>query len=215
MRNGLSVGGGSSNGTAALVLIGNNQQANSLSEEETSALQRKAAEVVGDLRGTSIFLVGMMGSGKTTVGRILADALHYSFLDCDQVVVQVAGGASVAEIFAECGEEVFRQLESKVIAELSSNGRLVVATGGGAVTRPTNWKQLRLQLLQRLNQLLCDRRDMYAQADATLRLEDLATSLGLESLSSVNSGAVALEALEKVSALINSNKPERRGTTTM
>eukprot|EP00850_Spirogloea_muscicola_P002294 SM000008S22383 [mRNA] locus=s8:1288898:1297240:+ [translate_table: standard] len=236
-------------------VVAKNQQAYTLSEEETSALQRKAAEVVDDLRGTSIFLVGMMGSGKTTVGRILADALHYSFLDCDQVVEQVAGGASVAEIFAECGEEVFRQLESKVIAELSSNGRLVVATGGGAVTRPTNWSKMRdhvtvwldvpvgaladrllsagtksrpllnrgetteveehSKLLQRLNQLLGDRRDMYAQADATLRLEDLATSLGLESLSSVSSGAVALEALEKVNALINSKKYERRGTTNM
>eukprot|EP00850_Spirogloea_muscicola_P001638 SM000006S19403 [mRNA] locus=s6:504062:512056:- [translate_table: standard] len=236
-------------------VIAKNQQAYSLSEEETSALQRKAAEVVDDLRGTSIFLVGMMGSGKTTVGRILADALHYSFLDCDQVVEQVAGGASVNEIFAECGEEVFRQLESKVIAELSLNGRLVVATGGGAVTRPINWSKMRdhvtvwldvpvgaladrllsagtksrpllnngettdleehSKLLQRLNQLLGDRRDMYAQADATLRLEDLATSLGLESLSSVTSGAVALEALEKVNALINSKKSERRSTTNM
>ncbi|GJP78261.1 hypothetical protein CLOP_g8585 [Closterium sp. NIES-67] len=104
--------------------------------------QDKARSLVDDLKGTSIFLVGMMGSGKTTVGTLLADLLGYCFFDSDRVVEAAAGGASVAQIFAENGEEEFRQLESRVLAELSSMGRLVVATGGGAVTRPVNWSYL-------------------------------------------------------------------------
>ncbi|CAI5464781.1 unnamed protein product [Closterium sp. Yama58-4] len=110
--------------------------------KERAAAQEKARSLVGDLKGTSIFLVGMMGSGKTTVGTLLADLLGYCFFDSDRVVEAAAGGASVAQIFAENGEEEFRQLETRVLAELSSMGRLVVATGGGAVTRPVNWSYL-------------------------------------------------------------------------
>ncbi|CAI5937301.1 unnamed protein product [Closterium sp. NIES-64] len=110
--------------------------------KERAAAQEKARSLVGDLKGTSIFLVGMMGSGKTTVGTLLADLLGYCFFDSDRVVEAAAGGASVAQIFAENGEEEFREIETRVLAELSSMGRLVVATGGGAVTRPVNWSYL-------------------------------------------------------------------------
>ncbi|CAI5528004.1 unnamed protein product [Closterium sp. Naga37s-1] len=110
--------------------------------KERAAAQEKARSLVGDLKGTSIFLVGMMGSGKTTVGTVLADLLGYCFFDSDRVVEAAAGGAPVAQIFTENGEEEFREIETRVLAELSSMGRLVVATGGGAVTRPVNWSYL-------------------------------------------------------------------------
>eukprot|EP00897_Mesotaenium_endlicherianum_P000977 jgi/Mesen1/10880/ME000093S10396 len=112
-------------------------------DQDEASLKHKADEIRDSLRGTSIFLIGMMGSGKSTVGEILAKALGYYFFDSDKVVEQAAGGASTAEIFAQNGEEAFRDTESKVIAELSHMGRLVVATGGGAVIRNQNWGNMR------------------------------------------------------------------------
>jgi len=64
--------------------------------------------------GISIYLVGMMGSGKSTVGKILSRALGYYFFDTDQLIEQLAG-KSVAEIFEEVGEEEFRGMETEVL----------------------------------------------------------------------------------------------------
>jgi len=75
---------------------------------------------VDGLRGVNIYLVGMMGSGKTTVGRILAKKLKYRFFDTDELIVRVAN-QSIAEIFAQEGEEAFRELETKVLGELSAS----------------------------------------------------------------------------------------------
>ncbi|MEG4623422.1 shikimate kinase [Microcoleus sp. w1-18aA5] len=93
------------------------------------------------LRGVNIYLVGMMGAGKTTVGRILAKKLKYRFFDTDELIVRVAN-QSIAEIFDQEGEEAFRELESKVLGELSAYQNSVVATGGGIVTRSRNWGYL-------------------------------------------------------------------------
>lgn len=113
-------------------------------QDDTAAgLRDVAEEVANGLRGTSIFLVGMMGSGKSTIGKILAESLGYYFFDSDAVVEAAAGGASTAQIFAENGEEAFRDIESQAIAELSATVRLVVATGGGAVVRTANWGKMR------------------------------------------------------------------------
>eukprot|EP01018_Ginkgo_biloba_P015389 Gb_29792 [translate_table: standard] len=109
---------------------------------ERFLMQNKADEVVPHLKGKSIFLVGMMGSGKTTVGKILSEALGYYFFDSDKLVEQAAGGASVAQIFKDRNEKGFRDSESEVLKQLSSMYRLVVATGGGAVVRPENWKYM-------------------------------------------------------------------------
>lgn len=94
------------------------------------------------LAGTSVFLIGMMGSGKTTVGKHLAKSLGYRFFDTDVLIERVAG-KTIAEIFAEDGEKSFRQLESKIIAELSACTRSTIATGGGIVLQKQNWAYLR------------------------------------------------------------------------
>jgi shikimate kinase len=76
-------------------------------------------------------LIGLMGAGKTAVGRRLANRLELSFVDAD-TEIEVAAGASISEIFAEHGEAYFRQGERKVIARLLETGPQVLATGGGA-----------------------------------------------------------------------------------
>jgi shikimate kinase len=78
-----------------------------------------------------IVLVGFMGAGKTTVGRVLADKLGLAFLDSD-VVIEQRTGRTVREIFAEDGEPAFRVLEHAVIADLLSGPDVVLALGGGA-----------------------------------------------------------------------------------
>lgn len=80
-----------------------------------------------------IVLVGMMGAGKTTVGRRLAKALGLAFHDADAEIEQAAG-MSVSELFEKHGEASFRQGETKVIARLLAGAPIVLATGGGALT---------------------------------------------------------------------------------
>nr|GMD14527.1 shikimate kinase, chloroplastic [Ipomoea batatas] len=89
-----------------------------------------------------IYLSGMMGSGKTTVGRIIAEALGYSFFDCDTLIEQAVGGTSVAEIFKLHGEGFFRDNETEVLRKLSLMREVVVSTGGGAVVRSINWRYM-------------------------------------------------------------------------
>ncbi|MFZ2338644.1 MAG: shikimate kinase [Bacteroidales bacterium] len=78
-----------------------------------------------------IFLIGFMGSGKTTAGRKLASRLGWSFIDLDELIER-DNGMSVAEIFASRGEEWFRTAESKVLRELENSRNTVISTGGGA-----------------------------------------------------------------------------------
>lgn len=93
------------------------------------------------LRGVNLFLVGMMASGKSTLGVELAAQLGFQFFDTDVLVEQVAG-CPISQIFADQGEATFRELETQVLAQLSSYTRLVIATGGGIVLRPHNWSYL-------------------------------------------------------------------------
>ena len=153
------------------------------------------------LSGRSLYLVGMMGSGKTSTGRPLAERLGYGFVDADAVIEQAAG-CSIPEIFERDGEAGFRSLESQVLNAISQRHSLVVATGGGVVTQPENWGVLHSgiviwldvvpdQLLQRLkadstvrpllqtddpeaalNTLLNERRPLYAEADLTVVIND-------------------------------------------
>ena len=177
-----------------------------------------AADLAQRLRGLNLFLVGMMGSGKSSVGRPLANALGYRFVDADQLLEQSAG-RSIPAIFASEGEEAFRALETQVLDAISPWQRLVVATGGGVVQRPVNWGYLRQGVViwldapealllrrlrddptprpllalpdpsERLRELLERRRPLYAQAD--LRLEQ-----GEESAEAV--AASLLEALPTI-----------------
>lgn len=112
-------------------------------ELKASILKELGDELSPKLENSSIFLVGMMGSGKSTVGRVLAEALNYTFVDADDTVEQVAG-KSIPEVFADEGEEAFRELETACLREISSYVRCVVATGGGAAVRDTNWANMRV-----------------------------------------------------------------------
>jgi shikimate kinase len=84
-----------------------------------------------------IALIGFMGSGKTTVGRLVASRLGFRFLDLDTLIVENAR-KSIREIFDEDGEEVFRQIETETLYSLREMHRLVIATGGGAPIRQEN-----------------------------------------------------------------------------
>ncbi|NJN22232.1 MAG: shikimate kinase [Leptolyngbya sp. RL_3_1] len=150
------------------------------------------------LKGTNLYLVGMMGAGKSTLGKQVAQQLGYRFFDTDSLITQVAG-QPIPEIFAQSGEVAFRDLETQVLTQLAPYTRLVVATGGGIVLRRQNWGQLhhgvviwldvplaelqrRLQgdqtrpLLQRsdwpehLAQLLQERQNLYREADIHLKI---------------------------------------------
>ena len=153
------------------------------------------------LSGRSIYLIGMMGSGKTSTGRPLAKRLGYGFVDADAVIEQVAG-CTIPEIFERDGEDGFRSIESQVLNAISQRHSLVVATGGGVVTKPENWGQLhsgivvwldvdRPQLIERLrgdatqrpllqqpdpeaalDALLLQRRPLYDEADLTVVIQD-------------------------------------------
>jgi shikimate kinase len=152
------------------------------------------------LGGRSLYLVGMMGSGKTSTGRPLAEQLGYGFVDADAVIEQAAG-CSIPEIFERDGEAGFRALESQVLNAISQRHSLVVATGGGVVTQQENWGLLHSgiviwldvvpeRLMQRLradstvrpllqtedpdaalNALHNQRRPLYAEADLTVVID--------------------------------------------
>ncbi len=83
-----------------------------------------------------IFLIGLMGSGKTTLGALLAERLNYRFVDMDQYIERETG-KTVAQLF-ELGEEYFRDIESETCAVLAREDKLVVATGGGVPLRKRN-----------------------------------------------------------------------------
>jgi shikimate kinase len=140
------------------------------------------AELAGRLCGLNLYLVGMMGAGKSSVGRPLAEALGYRFLDADTALEQAAG-RPIPEIFASDGEEGFRELETAVLDGIASWHSLVVATGGGVVTRPVNWGHLRQGVVIWLDapeELLLQRlradptpRPLLAQANPSARLAAL------------------------------------------
>ena len=150
-----------------------------------------------------IFLVGLSGSGKSTVGRLLADRLGWSFADTD-TLIEKAAGQSISTIFSEQGEAAFRELEARALARAARSTRVVIATGGGVPTHDagrqvladgfTVWlavdpavaaERLAQQpddeprpLLAgdpraRLEGLLEARRDDYARADASVGVDGL------------------------------------------
>lgn len=91
---------------------------------------------------TNIFLVGLMGAGKTTIGRALAKKLNKRFVDSDHEI-EARTGASIPLIFEIEGEASFRHRESEVIRDLTAQEDIVLATGGGAVLKPENREYLK------------------------------------------------------------------------
>ena len=165
-----------------------------------SALQKPAengpdARIAAALGRRSVVLVGMMGAGKSSVGRRLAARLGIPFIDAD-AEIETAAGMSITDIFAKHGEPYFRAGEARVIARLLDNGPQVLATGGGAVIDPQTraliaqkaisvWLKADLDVLLRrtkrrsdrplaeqIKTLLPQREPFYAQADVTVQSRD-------------------------------------------
>ena len=150
----------------------------------------------------NIFLVGFMGAGKTTIGRILARTLGYRYCDSDKVI-ETKAGKTVSEIFSSQGESRFRELESETLNSLAGKEKQVIATGGGAVMREENreamkkggvtvylkapvsviWERIRLSKtrpllnvdnpLEAAEELLQKRAPFYESADLTIDTEKL------------------------------------------
>ena len=139
-RSGLPVAAGATAGRrpAAGGLLRPAKQAPQRGAAAAARVSAEAQAVLDKLEGTSLYLVGMMGSGKSTVGKALSEELEYGCLDVDDLLVG-ATGTSVAEIFADQGEAAFREMESEVLQQVAALTRTVVATGGGAVTSRKNW----------------------------------------------------------------------------
>ena len=89
----------------------------------------------------NIILIGMPGSGKSTVGQIIAERVGKTFVDADALIAEKAG-CTIPEIFATQGETGFRAIETQVLAEIGKSSGLVIATGGGCVTREKNYPLL-------------------------------------------------------------------------
>jgi len=85
----------------------------------------------------NIILIGMPGCGKSSIGMALAKMMNREFADTDELIIQTAG-KSIPDIFSQDGEEVFRKLETDALQTLCNHTGLVIATGGGIVTRPEN-----------------------------------------------------------------------------
>jgi shikimate kinase len=148
----------------------------------------------------NIALIGFMGTGKSSVGRLIADQLHFHLIDTDELI-ESQTGKSVAEIFSGDGEAAFRLYEQKVVAELGSRKRTVISTGGGVGASENNlaslkehslvvclwaspekiWERVRSQThrpllkeadpLAKIRQLLAAREHSYKQADVLLNTE--------------------------------------------
>jgi len=95
------------------------------------SINKEIEKTKAALGNRSIVLVGLMGAGKTSVGRRLAEKLGLPFVDADHEIT-IAAGKTIPEIFTDHGEEYFREGERRVIARLLENGGQVLATGGGA-----------------------------------------------------------------------------------
>jgi len=183
--------------------------------------------IVSRLGDRSIVLIGMMGVGKSSIGRRLGARLGIAFVDAD-AEIERAAGMSIADIFTRHGEESFRSGEARVIARLLSTGPQVLATGGGAVMNPATraliaargvsiWLSAEFEVLLRriskrkaerpmlqtadpaatLRELLAAREPVYAQADITVQSRE------------VPHDAVVAEIVERLADFLGVSTPER------
>jgi shikimate kinase len=152
----------------------------------------------------NLALIGFMGTGKSSVGHSVANQLHFSFVDTDELIVSRAD-RTIADIFAHAGERVFRELEAQVIVELSRAQKTVISAGGGLAANAANlaslkqhalvvclwaspeliWERTRGQShrpllqesdpLEKIRQLLKIREPFYKQADVLVNTEQRST----------------------------------------
>ena len=183
---------------------------NKIVTDKTSEAMR-ATRVKEALQGRSVVLIGMMGAGKSSIGRRLAQRLGLPFADADHAI-ESAAGMSIPEIFAQHGEEEFRKGERRVIARLLNDGQMVVATGGGAFQAEETrqriaekaisvWLKADVDVLLRrvrkrtnrpmlhtedpeatLKRLLTDRAPNYAKADLWVQSRDVAHEIIVDEL---------------------------------
>jgi shikimate kinase len=99
-----------------------------------------------DRRVVNIALIGFMGTGKTSVGRLVAEQLHFDYLDTDDII-QSRTGRTITDIFSTDGEAAFRKMEQELVAELAARTKTVIATGGGLPTNPKNLASLKTHAL--------------------------------------------------------------------
>ena len=148
----------------------------------------------------NIALIGFMGTGKSSVGHLVAEQLHFVYLDTDDII-QARAQRTIAEIFATEGEPAFRQREAELVGELAARTKTVIATGGGLPVNPDNlaglkryalvvclwaspekiWERVKNQthrpLLhdpdpqKKIRELLAARESFYKQADVLLNTE--------------------------------------------
>jgi shikimate kinase len=148
----------------------------------------------------NLALIGFMGTGKSSVGRVVAEQLHFSFLDTDDTI-ELNVGKPIADIFAQQGEVAFRELERNLVTELASRTQTVISTGGGLPANPANlaslkshalvvclwagperiWERVRHQThrpllkdadpLAKIRELLAVREPFYRQADVLINTE--------------------------------------------
>src|SRR4051795_871665 len=103
--------------------------------QQVAGTATSEAAIVAALKGRALVLVGMMGAGKSSIGRRMAQRLDIPFVDADSEI-EIAAGMSIEDIFATRGEPEFRAGEARVIARLLEGGSQVIATGGGAFMNP-------------------------------------------------------------------------------
>ncbi|HTI99861.1 MAG TPA: shikimate kinase [Dongiaceae bacterium] len=148
----------------------------------------------------NIALIGFMGTGKSTVGRLVADQLRFEFVDTDDLIEKRAG-KTVRDIFAQAGEAAFRQMEKDLVTELATRSGLVISAGGGLAAQPGNldslkthalvialwaapekiWQRVRHQThrplldcadpLAKIRTLLAEREPFYRQADVMVNTD--------------------------------------------
>ncbi len=157
-------------------------------------------QIKKSLGGLNLYLVGMMGSGKSSTAPFLAEKLSYGFVDLDQAIEAICGKA-IAKIFEEDGEQEFRSIETQVLKAIGQRHSLIVATGGGVVTRVENWgvlhqgvviwidpgitrlscrlrndpgerPLLKTKTTEAFSQLCLEREKYYSEADLHLKVEE-------------------------------------------
>lgn len=196
-----------------------------LMKDEEGNMKIDPARLLGPrLQGSNLYFIGMMGSGKTAVGDIVARRMGtYNFLDTD-VIIEKAAGMTIPEIFEAEGEEGFRGVEAQILDSVHAYVRCVISTGGGIVCRRQNWAKLQTGMviwldvdpeiimkriegtdrpllqtedpLQTLKDLIEKRKELYAQADVKIEID-----------SDMNPDKVADSVVEALHNFIDDNPP--------